>query len=180
MTAAELALVRRHTSSGESALMALDDAQDAARLLRSHHEHFDGSGYPDRLKGEAIPLGARILAVANDYDALQAGTLLARSFSEVEARDFILAGSGKRYDPQVADALRAALQGLILNAPKERVIGSVALEPGMVLSRDLAGQSGVLLLAADHALTIRHIARIRAFEHDEDLRLEIHVKLGTE
>jgi response regulator RpfG family c-di-GMP phosphodiesterase len=180
MSSDEVARFRTHAVRGESALMALDDAQDAARLLRSHHEYFDGSGYPDRLAGESIPIGARILAVASDFDALQVGTLLARSYSANEAHEFIIAGRGSRYDPQVVAALNAALLEHVPDVPAERVLESAALEAGMVLSRDIESPAGALLLAANHALTTGQIERIRAFEQHEGLHLEIYVGQGKE
>ena len=160
--------------------MPLEDAQEAAKLLRSHHEHFDGSGYPDRLRGTAIPLGARILAVANDYDALQTGTMLERTLSAAEARDHLIAAAGKLYDPEVVEALCAALQGHMLELSLVRTFDSASVQPGMVLSRDLLSPAGVLLLAAGHALQTGHIARLHEFEKAESVRLEIHVAPAKE
>jgi response regulator RpfG family c-di-GMP phosphodiesterase len=176
MTAEESARVRKAAASGDAALMPLDDAQDAAVVLHSRHEQFDGSGYPDRLSGDMIPLGARILAVANDFDALQAGTMLARSLSTTDALEHIIAGAGRRYDPLVAEALRAALQGHIHQEPDEQLVASANLLPGMRLSRDLASPAGVLLLAAGHSLEPRHIERIRVLEQAEGMVLDIHIR----
>lgn len=72
------ALVMKHPVIGQNILMAVERFKDVAQLVRHHHECFDGSGFPDRLAGTAIPMGSRILAVANDYDALQIGTLVQR------------------------------------------------------------------------------------------------------
>ena len=66
---------RKHPVAGEAALMPLAELKEAARIVRAHHERYDGRGYPDGLQGEAIPLGARVLSVVNDYDGLQIGTL---------------------------------------------------------------------------------------------------------
>ena len=63
-------VIRRHAAEGERIVGHLGFLADATPAIRHHHERFDGSGYPDGLEGEAIPLGARIIAVADVYDAL--------------------------------------------------------------------------------------------------------------
>ena len=160
--------------------MALDDLRVAARLIRSHHERFDGMGYPDGLGGPAIPLGARILAVANDYDALQIGSFCAKRLTAEEARAFVQQSRGKRYDPQVVDAFLALQggEGAGGGAPpgRELLLGPENLKPGMVLSRDLISRDGVLLLAADFVLDEGLIKQISDFASSEEVRIVIHVR----
>src|SRR3569832_1963477 len=98
----ELERVRSHAVTAQSILMALDALHEVGLIIRSHLEHFDGTGFPDALKGEAIPLASRILAIANDYDALQIGTLTAQKINEDQARRHITSHSGSMYDPAVA------------------------------------------------------------------------------
>ncbi|MEZ0236880.1 MAG: HD domain-containing phosphohydrolase, partial [Methylophilaceae bacterium] len=100
----ERAAVMKHPVVGQTALMALEQLHGAARLIRSHHERFDGQGFPDALSGLAIPLGARVLTVANEYDAAQQGYLMSKRLNAEDALTFIKEGRGKRYDPQVVDA----------------------------------------------------------------------------
>ena len=69
----QLELYRRHTTLGEQSLMALEDLQPAAALIRAHHERFDGRGYPDGIAGEQIELGAHSSRVADSYDELLSG-----------------------------------------------------------------------------------------------------------
>ena len=73
---------------------------------------FDGQGYPDALAGLTISLGARVLAVANDYDGLQIGIVTPRRLSPEDARKMIADSRGKRYDPTVVDAFLAVLGGV--------------------------------------------------------------------
>lgn len=81
------------------------------KMIRHHHENFDGSGYPKGLRGQAIPLGSRIIAVADIYVALTAGRGRHRALSPQEAITFIRNLSGKRFDPEVVSLLaRIALQ----------------------------------------------------------------------
>ncbi|MEO5732163.1 MAG: HD domain-containing phosphohydrolase, partial [Rubrivivax sp.] len=98
----ESLLYRRHPVLGEQALLALDDMQRVAALIRSHHERHDGRGFPDGLQGHDIPAGARILAVADTFDDLQSGHLGA-ALSVAEARTIILRGRGTQFDPEAVD-----------------------------------------------------------------------------
>jgi putative two-component system response regulator len=76
----------------------------AAQIARSHHEHWDGKGYPDGLSGNAIPLAGRIVALADTFDALIHSRPYKRAWSRAEALAEIEAGRGKKFDPDVVDA----------------------------------------------------------------------------
>ena len=75
--------------------------------MRAHHERWDGSGYPDGLSGEDIPLAARIFAVADTLDALTTDRPYRTASSMGEAREVIAGGPGSQFDPGVVDELRA-------------------------------------------------------------------------
>lgn len=79
-------------------------------LIRHHHENWDGTGYPDGLRGEQIPLGARILAVADAYDALTHARPHRRAYTPEEARRIMNEGAGRQWDPTVVAALMGALE----------------------------------------------------------------------
>ena len=104
MSGEELGHYRKHVVAGEAALMPLDDLKDVPKIIRSHHERFDGQGFPDGLEGLNIPYGARILSVVNDFDGLQIGTLSEKKMTTDEAKALLVQSRGKRYDPQVVDA----------------------------------------------------------------------------
>lgn len=168
--------VVKHPGKAEALLMGLEQLRGAAKLIRAHHERFDGQGFPDRLSGIAIPLGARILAVANDYDAVQQGMISNKRASPEEALDYLHGGRGKRYDPQVLDAFFAALQAPArTDAAGGTALGSDELQPGMALARDLVTREGVLLLARDYLLDASLIDQIRKFETAEGYRLTLHI-----
>jgi response regulator RpfG family c-di-GMP phosphodiesterase len=178
LTIEERAEFIKHPVKGATALMALEQLANAARLIRAHHERFDGLGYPVGLKGQEIPFGARILAVANDYDALQSGHLLPKALNEDGALKMIADGRGKRYDPQVADAF-VALMGKAPQAESygpEIELSPVKLKAGMVLTRDLVSREGMLLLAREYVLDESLITQIRHFEESEGHAVTIHVR----
>jgi response regulator RpfG family c-di-GMP phosphodiesterase len=174
----ERASVMKHPVVGEAALMALEQLHGAAKLIRSHHERFDGQGFPDGLSGLAIPLGARVLAVANEYDGAQQGYLTNKKLSATDALIFIKEGRGRRYDPQVVDALIAMMSADVAAAPRER---EIALQPGdlkagMVLSRDLLTRDGLLLLAHDYVLDEALLEQLKSYERTDGRPMAVYVK----
>jgi len=179
MTGDEFAFWRRHPIKGEQALMSLEALQDVAAIIRSHHERFDGTGYPDGLQGMTIPFGARILAVVNEYDGLVQGHLTTKRLSDLEARQFILRAKGKRYDPSVVDVFL----GLGSNPPEVTVedieLHTHELKPGMVLARDLLSRDGVVLLTENYVLTDHLIRQLKDFEKTEGNRLTLFVRPET-
>ena len=89
-----------------------------ARLVRSSHERFDGEGYPDGLAGEEIPLGARIVAVCDAYDAMTSqGSYRRRALSPREALAELRRCAGTQFDPVVVEAFAAALDEVLAPAP---------------------------------------------------------------
>jgi putative nucleotidyltransferase with HDIG domain len=155
---------RKHTIIGEQTLMALDDMQVVGNLIRSHHERYDGLGFPDGLKGETIPLGARILAMAETYDDLQSGHLGSTGVSPSQARTLMANGRGTQFDPDVFDAFMTLFAKPPAASGKPLSLTSAEIRPGMVLAKDFMSQEGVVLLAADQPLTPDLIARVRAYE----------------
>lgn len=176
MNSDEQARYRKHALAGESALMPLAELRGAAALIRAHHERFDGQGFPDGLVGLGIPFGARILAVANDYDGLQIGTLSEKRFSPDDAKGVIVQARGKRYCPQVVDALLALLGQPPEETGRSAEVPAEKLEAGMVLARDLLNRDGTLLLAADYVLDAKLVREIQSYATREGLRLILHVR----
>lgn len=160
LDAEERGQVMRHPARGQAVLMEIEQLRDAALLIRHHHECFDGSGYPDGLVGVAVPLAGRILTLANDFDALQLGTLVNRKLSAKEASAFIQANRGKRYDPALVDLL-FSIHAESRDRPREIAIPLNQLEIGMVLARDLHSRDGFLLLAKGFVLTASVVQQLR-------------------
>jgi HD-GYP domain-containing protein (c-di-GMP phosphodiesterase class II) len=100
---------QRHSSIGE-ALVGYFPAFGVGRdIVRHHHEHFNGRGYPNGKRGEETPLGARILAVADAYDAMTSDRPYRSAMSKETATARLKAASGTQFDPQVVEAFLAAL-----------------------------------------------------------------------
>ncbi|MDP2826024.1 MAG: response regulator [Sulfuritalea sp.] len=177
MNGEEMGAYRKHPVAGESALMPLAELKEVARIIRAHHERFDGQGYPDGSLGAFIPLGARILSVANDYDGMQIGTLSEKRASPEEARAMLAQARGKRYDPQVLDAFFAMVGAEAQEVVMEKAVSAPELRSGMVLARDFVGRDGVLLLAADYVLDALLVRQIQDMDRREGSRLVLYVRV---
>jgi HD-GYP domain-containing protein (c-di-GMP phosphodiesterase class II) len=104
LTQDEFALIKAHPVVGERILKPLRFLHREACCVRAHHERFDGSGYPDALKGEDIPLTARVVTVADVFDAVTSNRPYRTALPVEAAREEIARGRGSHFDPQVVDA----------------------------------------------------------------------------
>jgi response regulator RpfG family c-di-GMP phosphodiesterase len=170
-----LALFRKHPQRAAELLMPLEDLRGSAAILRAQLERFDGNGFPDGMVGLAIPLGARILALAADYYNLQQGAMVQRHLRPDEATSLILDAGGKRYDPQVVAAFRQIVDADSPAADGVELLSGELL-PGMVLARDLVSRDGLMLLAAEHVLDARLIQQVQEFESKSGGRLAIRIR----
>ncbi len=110
LTAKEREIMCQHPIIGEKIVSNIEEMHDVALIVRAHHEKFDGSGYPDHLKGEEIPLAARIISVVDAYAAITDERPYKAARSSSEAIQEIIRCSGKHFDPQVVDAFLSAIQ----------------------------------------------------------------------
>ncbi|MDR2451441.1 MAG: response regulator [Candidatus Accumulibacter sp.] len=99
----EFSIIKQHTSIGERILSGSRNQviQTAAAIARSHHENWDGSGYPQGLKGKEIPLEARIVSVVDVYDALLSDRVYRKGLPEDEVLSIIAKGIGNKFDPEI-------------------------------------------------------------------------------
>ncbi len=166
---------RNHAVLGESALLAIDALRASARIIRHHHERYDGNGLPNGLAGDDIPVGARILAVADDYDSYRNGLISGRRYSEEESLSYIFEGRRTRYDPAAIEALVLALKETAENRRQDTAVAVEKLVPGMVLSRDLLDGEGRLLLAAEFVIEPVVIRKLREYASRENPAMLLHV-----
>ena len=103
--------MKKHTVIGEDILKELDMYQDeklvqvAMQICRSHHERYDGKGYPDGLKGEDIPICAQVVSIADVYDALTSNRVYKKAYSHEKAMQMILNGECGTFNPLLLDCL---------------------------------------------------------------------------
>jgi diguanylate cyclase (GGDEF)-like protein len=107
---AEWAFMRRHTIIGERILLSAPALRPVARLVRSSHERWDGTGYPDGLGGEEIPLGARVVSVCDAFDAMTTDRPYRRRMTDDAALAELEANAGTQFDPRVVTAFARVLR----------------------------------------------------------------------
>ncbi len=167
-----------HEQVGYSVLNELQGFGHIATAILHHHEHYDGTGRPMGLRGDKIPLIARVIAVADAYDVeLHPGAGIP-SAGEEAARRVLMNQRGKRLDPDLVSRIffaEANLDPVRQESDREFEITPTALMPGMVLSRDLRTLNNVLLLPANTALTREQINRLLSSEKLEWLVIKAHV-----
>ena len=115
LTPEETAQMRRHPDIGAQIISQLRFARDVAPIISGHHEYWDGSGYPRGLKGEDIPMGARIITIVDAYDAMTTDRPYRSALSDEEALRRLRAGRGTQFDPELLDVfLELIVSGKLL------------------------------------------------------------------
>ncbi len=135
LTAEEFEHIRQHPDRGWEILNQLERLKNVLPGIVHHHEHFDGNGYPDGLRGEDIPLAARILAVADTYDALTSDRPYRAGMPQEKAEEILRAGAGIQWDPDVIRTAIHVMPDLIAirlahspSEPKRRKSGRTAAD----------------------------------------------------
>lgn len=118
LTAEEWARVQQHTVDGDEIVASLNLPWDIRAMVRSHHERWDGYGYPDGLAGEQIPLTARIVCLADVYDALTTDRSFREAFSREEALRIMDGEAGRIFDPELFPLFRALVLGRASREPQ--------------------------------------------------------------
>ena len=128
LTAAEFEKMKRHAPIGAEILSSIEFPYPVVPIVRHHHENWDGTGYPDKLKGEEIPIGARLLSVVDCFDALTSDRPYRRRMSDEQALAILRERRGVMYDPAVVDTFIADYKRIMPDSasephPASRAIG---------------------------------------------------------
>ena len=164
---------KQHTIIGENCVKLISGFETVAGMIRSHHEHIDGTGYPDKLLGEAIPLGSRIIAIADAYDEMvNAGNIKPQA-----ALETIKQQAGTLYDPNLIPLFRDYLEssGVQKQDEIEKVTRLDNLEPGMVLSRELLTVNQTLLAPEKTTITESLIQKLKNFQNTNPIVDDIYI-----
>ncbi len=109
LTSDEFEEIKKHVKHGVRILEDIKQLKDVVEIIKYHHEHFDGNGYPFGLKGEEIPLGSRVIAVADAFDGMLSSRAYRNALEPYEALEKLKALSGKQFDPQLVDIFEQIL-----------------------------------------------------------------------
>ena len=167
----------QHPTYAEAVLLSVPSLKKAAVLVAAQHEEFNGSGFPNKLVGEGIPLGARVLAIARDYYDAMAGRIVAEKLTPSKAVEHIVNGSETAYDPQLVTLFSKVVKSVdeLDVTLDEIVVRTMSLLPGMRLARDLTTDGGVVLLAKRTVLSDDAITTLLNLERRSDKELTIFV-----
>jgi HD-GYP domain-containing protein (c-di-GMP phosphodiesterase class II) len=160
----ECALWQKHPLLGEANIKGIERLKQVSLIIRSHHERFDGKGFPEGLRADQIPLLARIVAVADYFDGLINRPATKYWLSAQEAIENLEKEKGTRFDPSVVYALIDTTEkdGKSVT-PGEAEIHLDGLAEGMILARDLKTRGGILLLPAGNRIQAMHLEKILNF-----------------
>jgi response regulator RpfG family c-di-GMP phosphodiesterase len=148
---AEKMLIEQHPILGQELAAFSSDLKKVGEVIRAHHEHYDGSGYPDQLVGENIPWLARLLAVAVAYASSR--------LMEADANEKVKMGSGLVFDPEAVRVfLRAQVMAVVPR--KEQQVVLTELRPGMVLAQSIYTHNGLLLVPEGQRLNATFIEKV--------------------
>lgn len=156
----------RHPIVAEATLLSIEPLAEAATIIRLHCERVDGSGFPDKLEADQIPLPSRILAVTKAFADLIDGHLLPKQLTISEAREFLDEQKGKRYDAEIVERFDKWLDSRrrVRDEVRERKRTLGSLRAGAKVARDVSDANGVLILAKGVRLTnsmIDKLARLQ-------------------
>ena len=118
LTAEEFELIKGHSAAGAELVAGVEGLEPIVPWIRHSHESFDGTGYPDGLRGEEIPLASRIMLVADAFDAITSTRPYRAGLSVAHAREELMRHAGTQFDPRCVEALLACLDDeLMLRSP---------------------------------------------------------------
>ena len=167
-----------HPTCGCAILSYVAGFENIAWAVRHQHEYYDGTGSPEGLKGEDIPLGSRIIAVANAYDKAVFRASSPTSIARDAGHRALLKGRGTRFDPKLTSLLLECVDRCSGQTDRDNEVELSAkqLKEGMTLSRDVKNAEGVLLLKKEVCLSSEHMERIRSLGEVDPLLARVFVK----
>ena len=166
----------QYPAFGEEALLPLPHMEEVAKIIRSHRENFNGSGFPDGLADEGIPITARILRLVIDY----CEKIHRHAASKRQALGYIQQYSGIYYDPLLVNLLIEQVEddNKIESESTDSWLTVDALEPGMIVSRDLFNSRGMLLLAKGTSLSTHLIQMLNSYHINRGVKLHFYVTVN--
>ncbi|MFZ5861420.1 MAG: HD domain-containing phosphohydrolase [Nitrospirota bacterium] len=170
-------LWQKHPFLGESSLQGIEQLRAVSVVIRTHHERFDGRGFPDGLTGDDIPLASRVVAACDFFEGLANPAEVVNRIPLTKALACMSRESGSRFDPVVVEALFRVVAGRDTGRqPGEVRVGVGDLAEGMVLARDLMTSKGVLLMAGGTKLTPAHLQKILSFHQLDPVGEDVYIR----
>ncbi|MGA1867907.1 MAG: HD domain-containing phosphohydrolase [bacterium] len=172
-------LYKQHPVIGQSMLSGVDTLSEVGLIIRSHHERYDGTGYPDRSVGKDIPLLSRIIRVADEFDRLKQSKIHDIPFSNKKCIDYLRKYSGSIVDREIVDYFAIVIREDLAIKKEERIISIPVdrLQQGMRLARAvMLKEGGIEILKADTLLEDEEIRSLRLLVKSDAIDDIIYVK----
>lgn len=176
----EMAEYHKHPIRGQTALDRVEDLRETAQIIRHHHEHYDGEGFPDRLRHRQIPLAARIIAIIDFVDKevrrYQGDSGVPIAFKKVYER------SGHQFDPKLIQTVEAEARAFYAKNLPKAYFSEIELHPkdlaaGMMVTRDVFSGTGILLLGKGTVLNATNIPLLLRYSRLDPSKIGIFVSL---
>ena len=157
----EMAEYVKHPIRGQAAIDGIEDFRGPGILVRHHHEWYNGKGFPDGLKGENIPIGARIISIADRLDRTLQGEMRSIDTALIQIKSMLASQFDAALYAPLEKAARKLFSSIIRNDIVEIELNTKDLFPGMILSRDVSTGTGLLLLRKGTVLNEKNIETLK-------------------
>jgi len=157
----EMAEYVKHPIRGQAAIDGIEDFRGPGILVRHHHEWYNGKGFPDGLKGENIPIGARIISIADRLDRTLQGEMRSIDTALIQIKSMLASQFDAALYAPLEKAARKLFSSIIRNDIVEIELNTKDLSPGMILSRDVSTGTGLLLLRKGTVLNEKNIETLK-------------------
>jgi len=174
----EKTLIGDHAFIGDDILKPILELEGPRKLIRHHHENFNGTGWPDKLSGDAIPMGSRIIAVTNVYDKiLHLPTVSSASARKEFAMTHLNNNSGTLYDRSIVDTFTEFVdfKDVFGSEIKEMPVEVTKLDLGMVLSQDLRGPNNLLVLPRDTRIGEKELRKVSSLTNISSMQKPAYI-----
>lgn len=173
----EKSLMQQHPLLGQSALNHIRKLEPIGIFIRHHHERYDGLGFPDNLRGEKIPIGSRIIAIAESFDVMVNPWDNCERYSMDRALNVLEKGMGNRFDPNLVSKFIDLLHDVRHESIEadSMVIDISDIKDGMVLASDIKTNRGLLLMTCGETVQPAHLKKIMNFHKIDPVVMKIKV-----
>ena len=175
----EKALLQQHPVLGQSSLQHIKKLLSVSLLIRHHHERYDGLGYPDNLRGDRIPVGSRIIAIADYFDDMVNPSEGGERFSVDRAFFVLEKEAGRMFDPVLVSKFKEALHEFKSEEIEADIIeiDMDELKEGMLLASDVRTKRGLLLMASVEVVRPVHLDKILKFHKIDPVITRISIRI---
>lgn len=177
----EKTLVSQHPLLGQSALQHIIKLNPVGILIRHHHERYDGLGFPDNIRGDEIPVGARIIAITDYFDGLINPWDSNERFSVDRVLHLLDNSAGSRFDPVLVSKFAGLLHDVRHESIETKVIeiDITELKEGMVLASDIKTKRGLLLMSKGETVQLQLLTKIMNFHKIDPVVMKIAVSQNS-